>query len=196
MITDKSKIYKLLDDTAYGTLALSFEDKPYSVAVNFVRIEDDIYFHGALKNKKMKMLSKNPHVSFSVVKEYSIIDSDFSSLDGLACPATHFFSSISIDGVASIVEERSKKIEVFTKLMEKLQPKGGYKPFSDSAYDKAIKATAIVKIEVKNISEKHKLGQNLSKERFEMIISNLENRSSNIDKETINMMKKELNHAV
>jgi len=192
MITDKSKIYKLLDNTTYGTLALSFEDNPYSVAVNFVRIKDDIYFHGALKNKKMKMLSKNPHVSFSVIKEYSIIDSDFSSLDGLACPATHFFSSISIDGVASIVEERSKKIEVFTKLMEKLQPKGGYRPFSDSAYDKAIKATAIVKIEVKNISEKHKLGQHLSKERFEMIISHLENRSSDIDKETINMMKKEL----
>jgi len=34
-------------------------------------------FHGALKDKKMKMLSQNPKVSFSVVENYALIDSDF-----------------------------------------------------------------------------------------------------------------------
>jgi len=66
-IKDKTLINDLLDQAEYGTLALCIDNIPYAVPVNFVRIENDIYFHGALKNKKMKMLSQNPQVSFSVV---------------------------------------------------------------------------------------------------------------------------------
>ncbi len=139
-IKDKTLIYDVLDKAEYGTLALSIADKPYAVPVNFVRIENDIYFHGALKNRKMKMLEQNPLVSFSVVENYALIDSDFSSTEGLACPATQFFKSVSIDGVVVVEESREVKAKVFEALMQKLQPKGGYKPFSDSDYDAAIKS--------------------------------------------------------
>jgi len=64
---------------------------PYSVPVNFVRIDDEIYFHGAKKNRKMEMIAQNPKVSFSVVENYLLILSYFSSTDALACPATQFF---------------------------------------------------------------------------------------------------------
>ncbi len=143
-ITDKTLIYEVLDNAEYGTLALSIDDMPYAVPVNFVRIDDALYFHGALKNKKMKILAQNPTVSFSVVESYALIDSNFSSTDGLACPATQFFKSVSINGVASVVEERDEKAEVFEELMQKLQPKGGYKPFSDNSYDTPFKTTAVV----------------------------------------------------
>ena len=73
--------------------------------------------------------------------------------------------------------------------MQKHQPKGGYKPFSHSDYDKALKATALVKIEVEKISCKFKFGQHLNKERFDMILSHLENRGTPIDLETVEMMK-------
>ncbi|BAF71881.1 pyridoxamine 5'-phosphate oxidase family protein [Sulfurovum sp. NBC37-1] len=188
-IKNKEVIYDVLDQAAYGTLALSVDDVPYAVPVNFVRIEDDIYFHGALKNKKMKMLSKNPKVSFSVVENYALIDSDFSTTEGLACPATQFFKSVSMDGVVTVVISREEKANVFTSLMKKLQPKGGYKPFSDSEYDAAIKATAVMKIEVTHIRCKFKFGQHLSEERFEMIVSHLQKRGTQIDKKTIEVMK-------
>ena len=188
-IKDKAVINDLLDHAEYGTLALCVDDLPYAVPVNFVRIEGDIYFHGALNNKKMKMLSKNPKVSFSVVENYALIDSDFSSTDGLACPATQFFKSVSIDGFASVVESRDDKAKVFTALMQKLQAKGGYKPFSDLDYESAIKSTAVVKIEVTHMSCKFQFGQHLSKERFEMILSHLEQRGTDIDKRTIEVMK-------
>ena len=188
-IKDKAVINDLLDRAEYGTLALCVDDLPYAVPVNFVRIDSDIYFHGALSNKKMKMLAKNPKVSFSVVENYALIDSDFSSTDGLACPATQFFKSVSIDGFASVVESRDDKAKVFTALMQKLQAKGGYKPFSDSDYDSAIKSTAVVKIEVTHMSCKFKFGQHLSEERFEMILSHLEQRGTELDKRTIEVMK-------
>ncbi len=188
-ITEKAVIYDVLDNAEYGTLALSIGDMPYAVPVNFVRIDNALYFHGALKNKKMQIIAQNPVVSFSVVENYALIDSDFSSTDGLACPATQFFKSVSINGVASVVEGRNEKAKVFEALMQKLQPKGGYKPFSDNAYDTPIKTTAVIKIEIKKITCKFKFGQHLSDERFEMIVYNLLKRGTPIDKKTVEMMK-------
>ena len=190
-ITDKTLIYEVLDNAEYGTLALSIDDTPYAVPVNFVRIDDALYFHGALKNRKMKMLAQNPTVSFSVVESYALIDSDFSSTDGLACPATQFFKSVSIEGIASVVEGRDEKAKVFETLMQKLQPKGGYKPFSDNAYDTPIKTTAVVKIAIQKINCKFKFGQHLSEERFEMVVNNLLKRGTAIDKETVRVMQEQ-----
>ncbi len=190
-ITEKAVIYDVLDNAEYGTLALSIDDTPYAVPVNFVRIDDALYFHGALKNRKMKMVAQNPIVSFSVVENYALIDSDFSSTDSLACPATQFFKSVSIDGMASVVEERDEKAEVFEALMQKLQPKGGYKPFSDEVYDTPIKTTAVVKIAIREIRCKFKFGQHLSDERFEMIVESLLKRGTPIDEKTVKIMREQ-----
>ena len=179
----------LLDRVEYGTLAVSGEGVPYAVPVNFVRIGRDIYFHGAQKNRKMRMIADNPRVSFSVTEPLALIDSDFSSRDGLACPATQFFASVSIEGQAAIVEDRDEKARALQALMEKLQPKGGYVPLSDGAYDQAIRATAIVRITPETISGKQKAGQNLTPERFEMIVRNLEMRGRAGDPETVAVMR-------
>ncbi len=188
-IKDKTIINAVLDSAEYGTLALSIDNIPYAVPVNFVRIEDAIYFHGALHNKKMQILKHNPKVSFSVVENYAIIPSYFSTTEGLACPATQFFKSVSLEGTATELLEREDKARVFEALMCKLQPEGKYKHFSDNLYDKAIKATAVIKITPDTIKAKFKFGQHLSKERFDMILSHLEKRDNPADKETIQMMK-------
>jgi hypothetical protein len=190
-IKDKAIIYEILDHAEYGTLALSFADVPYAVPLNFVRLEDTLYFHGALMNRKMKILAQNPNVSFSVVENHSLIDSDFSSTEGLACPATQFFKSVSIEGFIELVESREEKVLMFEELMKKLQPKGGYKAFDNEVYDKALKATAVYKLIPFKISCKFKFGQNLSEERFEMIVESLEKRGANIDRKTIKIMKAE-----
>ena len=188
-IKDSVIINSVLDRVEYGTLALSIDNVPYAVPVNFVRIEDTIYFHGALSNKKMKILDQNPRVSFSVVEEYALIASFFSSTEGLACPATQFFKSVSIEGNVEIVEARDEKAMMFEALMQKLQPEGGYKPFSDEAYDKAIKSTVVMKIIPTEIRAKFKLGQHLDDQRFTMIVKHLEERGTEVDRETVALMR-------
>jgi hypothetical protein len=96
---------------------------------------------------------------------------------------------VSIDGVTKLVESREEKAMVFEALMQKFQPEGGYKPFSDAAYDTAIKATAVIKIVPSSLRCKFKFGQHVTKERFDMILSHLEERNAEIDKETVKMMK-------
>ena len=122
------------------------------------------------------MIVQNSNVSFSVVENYSLIQSYFSSTNGLACPATQFFKSVIIDSEAVVVENREEKAVMFEALMKKLQPEGKYLSFDKSEYDKTIKATAVIKIIPNEARAKFKFGQHLNEERFEMIIKHLEER--------------------
>jgi len=188
-IYDKPTINGVLDRAKFGTLALVDGSRAYSVPVNFVSLDGYIYFHGASKGRKMSAIKQNANVGFSVVESCSVIASYFSSSEGLACPATHFFKSISIDGRAGIVSDRDEKARMFEALMLKYQPEGGYKSFTDSVYDKSLAATAVVKIEIEDIKAKFKLGQHLKQERFDMIIEHLEERGSSTDIETAKLMR-------
>ncbi len=183
-------IKEILDVVEYGTLALCSEDKPYSLPINFVEVDGSIYFHGSKKGRKIDTIKANQFASFSAVEPYSIIDSDFSSNSELACPATHFFKSVVVDGKIEIVEEYDEKVLMLSSLMRKLQPKGGYKPLSQEVYKKAINATLIYKLVPDSMSLKLKFGQKLTQERFDMIIKNLEKRGSKKDMETIELIKK------
>jgi hypothetical protein len=93
-----------------------------------------------------------------------------------------------MDGVVEMVESREEKEKMFEALMQKLQPKGGYKPFEDKAYDKVLKATAVYKLLPSTLSCKFKFGQHLSDERFEMIVENLKKRATPIDMVTVELM--------
>ncbi len=188
-ITDKETINGLLASASYGTLAICADDKPYSLPINFVQIGEEIYFHGSKSGRKMEILKVNCAASFSVVESHALIQSYFSSHDELACPATHFFKSIMIDGEIAFVEAYDEKVQALTALMKKLQPEGKYKPLSQEAYTKAINATTIYKLIPEVIHAKYKFGQHLSEERLEMILSHLEKRGSDMDAETAIMMK-------
>ena len=188
-IKDEKVIAELLDTVEYGTLAICADNKPYSVPLNFVKIGDALYFHGAKKGRKVDILNQNMQASFSVVKSYSMIQSYFSSKEELACPATQFFKSVIVDGTITFVEKYDEKVQALGALMKKLQPEGGYKPLSDEAYIKAINATLVYKLNVEKLRAKFKFGQHLSQERFQMIIEHLAVRGDDIDSVTIEAMK-------
>ncbi len=188
-IKDPELIQSLFDEAEYGTLALCSDNKPYSVPLNFVLMEGCIYFHGAKKGRKMALMKQNSYASFSVVAPYAIIPSFFSSKEGLACPATQFFKSVIAEGVIRFIESKEEKIKALSALMKKLQSEGGYRALDDAVYDKALEATALFKLEIKELKAKFKFGQHLPKERFEMIVSHLKERNRDGDLETIAMMK-------
>ncbi len=197
-ITDKKLISSVLDEAGYGVLALagaSPDQPPYAVPVNFAFLNGAVYFHSSPKGKKMTMLRANPYISFSVVRDEVIIPSYFStikgsSMEGMACPASSFFKSVTIDGVAEVVESREEVAAAFTALMQKLQPEGGYKPFEHADYDKHFAALAVVKINIEAMSAKFKFGQSLSAERFDMVVEHLEKRGREIDLRTAETMRR------
>lgn len=188
-IQDETIINEMLQTVEYGTLALCKENKPYSLPLNFVKIGDVIYFHGSKKGRKIDILQENSLASLSVVKSYSLIQSYFSSDEGLACPATQFFKSIIIDGKIEFIDEYSEKANALEALMQKLQSEGGYKPLSEAIYKRAIGATTIYKLIPQEIRAKFKFGQHLTQERFDMILKHLKDRGTEVDIQTLKMMK-------
>ena len=188
-IKDNNLITAILKKVEYGSLALCKENRPYCVPINYVYQDGAFYFHGAKKGKKMEFIEANAFASLSVVEPFSLIPSYFSSSENLACPATHFFRSVTIDGEIEIVSDYNEKVTALQALMEKLQPEGKYKHLSDEAYTKMIDATAVFKLIPHEIRGKIKLGQHLPKERFEMIVEHLQERNNAIDSATIKEMK-------
>lgn len=189
-ITDKTIINDILNNATYGVMALCIENKPYSIPFNFVKLDGSIYIHGSKKGKKIDIIKENSFASFSVIEEYSIIQSYFVTDNGDASPATHLFSSLILDGKIIFVEDYNEKVIGFEALMKKYQPEGKYIPLNDKKmYEKIINATGMFKLVPENISGKVKLGQTWNKEKFEMAIKNLQERGTKQDLNTIRRMK-------
>lgn len=192
-IKEKSVIDDILKKAEYGTLALCMDNKPYSVPINYVYIDGVFYFHGSKKGKKMEFMKNNPQGSFSVVEALSLVQSYFRSDEDLACPASHFFKSVSIDGTIGLIEEYDEKVYALQSLMEKYQPEGKYRHLSDNVYKKMINATQIFKLIPDRVRGKIKLGQHLPKEAINRIMEHLEKRGSEIDKLTVKLMLENIN---
>ncbi|GAX90168.1 pyridoxamine 5'-phosphate oxidase family protein [Effusibacillus lacus] len=191
-VSEQAEIESFLAEMTYGFLATAGEDGwPHIKALNFVYLDDAVYFHGSLAGEKMKDLKTDNRATFSVAKEYSMIPSYL--LDPkLACPATVFFKSVTVKGRAHVVEDLQEKARVFTAFMKKLQPEGGYEPIdpADPEYAASLRSVALVKIKVEDLSAKFKFGQNLKQETFGLVMAGLENRGETLDKETIALMEK------
>lgn len=188
-IEDEKSIENILNECEYGTLSLISDNKPYCVALNFVKYEDSIYFHGAKEDKKIETIKQNNLASFLVVKPYSIIPSYFS--DTLAaCPATQFFASVFIEGEIDFVEDVNKKSDILNALMEKLQSDGGYEKiaYDKPMYTKMIEKTAILELKPTNMSCKIKVGQNLPQSKKDNIMKKLHERGTTLDNQTIEQM--------
>lgn len=136
------------------------------------------------------MIKENSYASFSVVEEFSLLPSYFSNDQGNACPATHLFKSVIIDGQIKVIEEYDEKVEALQGLMQKLQSEGGFNHLSDKTiYEKAINATQVFKLIPSEKKAKFKLGQNFTKERYQRVCEHLKQRGNKQDLETLMLLE-------
>ena len=54
-VKDENSINEVLQACEYGTLSLISEGKPYVVALNFVLLENSIFFHVQKRDEKLKL---------------------------------------------------------------------------------------------------------------------------------------------
>jgi len=85
----------VLNRCSHGVMACSGDaDYPYAVPLNYVYLEDKIYFHCAKKGHKIDAITKNPQVSFAVVDQDTIVSAEYTS----------YFRSVIVFGKARITE--------------------------------------------------------------------------------------------
>lgn len=136
----------VIDKSQYAVLSMiNASDKtPYCVPISPVRIENNIYFHGALSGQKTDNLNVNPNVCISFVGDVNPVSEKYT---------TEFESAI-VKGKAENVTDENEKIEALRAICLKYAADNmdNFK----NAIDKSLFRTAVWKIEIKELTAKRK----------------------------------------
>jgi len=136
---------RLLERMPVGRLALTTEDGPYVVAVNYLFFEGCIYFHSGPMGRKMEALQADPRVCFLVDEPGPLV------LSQRGCGISHVYKSVVCFGKAELVGDASEKRGILERMIQKYVP-AGY-PVSPMT-DENIERTAIVRIVIESMSGK------------------------------------------
>ena len=135
-----------LEEQKVGRLAISSNDHPYVVPLNYLYLDKKIYFHSAKEGQKNVFLSDNPKVCFEVDELLGFIEGKEE------CSYAPLYKSVIAYGKASIVKEKTEKKKVLSSLVQKYY---GSKP--DSFANTMLENTLVVVIEVSRLTGKQRL---------------------------------------
>lgn len=138
-------IIGLLQNGEYGVLStVNGNEQPYGVPLNYVLMNNCIYFHCALEGHKLDNLAANPKVSFCVVGRTKVLPAEFSTE----------FESVVVFGRASVIEGE-ERYQALNALIEKYSPEF---VSEGSAYiEKFDSQTNLVRIEIQHMTGKAKM---------------------------------------
>jgi len=151
---DEAEAWALLRRAPAVRLASTTADgAPVLRTVHGVVHRGAVLLHSAVKGEKIGCLGRQ-----AVVAADELLGEVRSSwLDPeRACPATTLYRSAMAHG--RLVERTEGKAEAMQALMERFQPQGGYRPFGDGFYEKALRGIRIIALEVERIEAKSALG--------------------------------------
>lgn len=141
-VTDPVKIEKIINQAVVCRLGLLDGDVPYIVPLSFGYMDNTLYFHSALKGKKIDLILKHTEVCFEIDIHYEPIESE------AACDWGMRFQSIIGTGKIEFIENLEEKRKALAVVMAQ---------YSEKAYsfpDKKINATAVLKLKIDQMSAK------------------------------------------
>ena len=140
----EAEALELLRLGEYGVLSMHSPEGAYGVPVNYVLDGDVIYVHCAPEGRKLRSVEYDPKVSFCVVGNVSLMPEEFT---------THY-SSVIVEGCASMVVYEQEKRCALRRLIEKYSPQ--YVESGNAAIQRSAHRTAIIAIKVESVSAKCK----------------------------------------
>ncbi len=143
--TPSREMELLLERMPVGRLAVTTEDGPYVIAVNYLFLEGDIYFHSGQAGRKMEALRSDSRVCFLVDDVGPQV-----MFEG-GCGISQIYESVVCFGKAEVVEEPMEKMRILEKLVQKFAPPDHPLP---PMKDRNIEKTAVIKIVVEAMSGK------------------------------------------
>jgi nitroimidazol reductase NimA-like FMN-containing flavoprotein (pyridoxamine 5'-phosphate oxidase superfamily) len=141
----------LLREALVGCLATVGPDgSPYITPLNFVYHQGRIYFHGALKGRKVENIRANPRVCFEVHELIKIVQGQ------QACDLSTRYRSVLAFGRARSLPDGAEKVAVLTALAEKYASGQAVEPPTP----KRAKGTTVIEITVEEMTGKRNVDYN------------------------------------
>ena len=129
----------LLERMVVGRLAVTTEDGPYVVAVNYLFFDGCIYFHSSSSGRKVEALKADPRVCFMVDEVGPQV------LWDRGCGISQIYKSVLCFGRAEFLKGEAEKREILERMVRKYVP-SSYPP--PSLEDQNVANTAIVRITI------------------------------------------------
>jgi len=104
---------RFLETASVGRLGMISEGEPYVVPLNYVYLDDAVYFHSAPEGRKMEALRGGARVCFEVDVLLGIKD------DIDPCAMGAYFKSATIFGECDRVEDPEEALRVLEALVDK-----------------------------------------------------------------------------
>lgn len=145
-LLSEQETLRVLEEGKTGIVGVLGDDGyPYTVPINYVSLEDKIYFHSAKKGHKVDTIAKEPKVSMTVVEKDDVVSREF----------TTYFRSIQLFGKAYVVEDEAERNVAFRALCEKFS--GADLDRYEEIMSKEAAAAAIVRIDIEHITGKESM---------------------------------------
>ena len=133
---------QILQEEKRGFLAVfGDEEYPYALPMNYVYVNNKIYFHSAQEGHKIDSIKKHNKVSFSVINKGEKVENDW----------YYIFKSVICFGKIQKIDESEEKHKILTILGNKYFPSEEY---TENEINKAFARTQVLKLEIEHISGK------------------------------------------
>ena len=142
-IAEREVLEEILHKAPVCHLAMSDQDQPYVVPLNFGYHDNALYFHCAQEGKKLDILRKNNRVCFEVDVDHELVKGES------ACEWGMKGKSVVGIGKAFLIDDAVGKQQALGIIMKHY---GAQEPFSykGKAFEKAL----IIKVEIESMSGK------------------------------------------
>ena len=141
-ITDVSAIKAIIEKSNVCRLAMVDGSTPYVVPLSFGYDGENLYFHGALKGRKIDLLRQNSNVCFEFDLMAEPIEAE------KPCDFNMKYQSVIGFGKAVLVDGTEEKRRALGIIM------GNYTDQSFHFPENMLKATAVIKIEIESMTGK------------------------------------------
>ena len=145
-IIDKELLESIIRRTKVCRIAMSLDDIPYVIPVNYGYKDNCLYIHSAREGKKLNILKQNNKVCVEMDISDEIISAD------QPCKWSMKYQSVIGFGTAEIIDEPLEKIKALNVLMDHYSP-GKLHDFQERLIDKLV----IIKIHLKTITGKQSI---------------------------------------
>jgi uncharacterized protein len=141
----REEMERFLERMPVGCLAVTTEDGPYAVAMNYLFHEESIYIHCALAGRKIEALVRDSRVCFLVYEDGPQVAWD------KGCGISQIYKSVICFGKSEFVEDPDEKKLVLGKMIQKYAPSNMAVPPMN---DENIRRTAVIRIVIESMSGK------------------------------------------
>ncbi|URN93678.1 MAG: pyridoxamine 5'-phosphate oxidase family protein [Candidatus Pristimantibacillus lignocellulolyticus] len=129
-VLDKDIIDTFLSKARIGNLGMVDGKLPYVVPLNFVWVNEKLYFHGASGGRRNQVMSENNEVCFTVCEEYGTIT------DPVPAKTDTAYMSVIIFGKAEPVVDLDEATYMLQEMFQKYVPGYYDRPLSKQHVDK------------------------------------------------------------